>query len=77
MADIFVVNSVINDGKVYILEDPSMGPNMKSKENNFGILSMLFVGDVKQDASAEISMIYTSPNRRRQGKPRLSFFVLL
>jgi hypothetical protein len=61
--DIFIVNSCINEGKVYLLEDPSA----IAKSAGSGILSILFVGDVKQDASAEISMIYTVPHKRRQG----------
>lgn len=63
--DVFVVNSCINEGKVYLLEDSSLAA--KTRQNNYGIVAMLFLGDVKQDASAEISMIYTVPQKRRQG----------
>jgi hypothetical protein len=66
--DVFVVNSCINEGKVYLLEDSSLAA--KTRQNNYGIVAMLFLGDVKQDASAEISMIYTVPQKRRQGATR-------
>jgi hypothetical protein len=66
--DVFVVNSCINEGKVYLLEDSSLPA--KTRQNNYGIVAMLFLGDVKPDASAEISMIYTVRQKRRQGATR-------
>jgi len=55
----FVVNTSLEQGKVFVLEE-----DCEDDE----IVAVLFLGEIKVDLSAEISLIYTNQGKRNRGK---------
>ncbi|KAL6067957.1 tRNA (guanine-N(7)-)-methyltransferase (tRNA(m7G46)-methyltransferase), variant 2 [Balamuthia mandrillaris] len=66
-AGAFVVNSFIEQGKVFLWENNEEDKESRSDDDGESICSILFCGDVRKDASAEITLVYTLEEKRGHG----------